>query len=102
VNALARVAAPRDGRSTATRKLITGSGSDPSAFTEGATQITEDPLGLNKTQRRDVQHHLTGLGFDFKDTDKLDETTHTGRLLRRHDRRTVPSQELVPEEVHLI
>jgi len=45
VIALARVAAPRDGPSTATRKLITGSGSDPSAFTEGATQITEDPLG---------------------------------------------------------
>jgi hypothetical protein len=90
VIALARVAAPRDGRSTATRKLITGSGNDPSAFTEEATQITEDPLGLNKTQRRDVQHYLTGLGFDFKDTGKLDETTHTGWLLRRHDRRTVP------------
>ena len=28
--------------------------------------MTEDQLGLDKSQRRDVQRRLTGLGFDIK------------------------------------
>jgi peptidoglycan hydrolase-like protein with peptidoglycan-binding domain len=37
--------------------------------------VTEDMLGLNKMQRRDVQRRLTGLGFDIKATGKFDEET---------------------------
>jgi caspase domain-containing protein/putative peptidoglycan binding protein len=72
--ALARLAS-QDGPSTATRNLSSGSGIDPATFTEEASQVTEDQLGLNKSQRRDVQRRLTGLGFDIKDTGKFDETT---------------------------
>src|SRR4051794_33626572 len=50
---------------------------DPATFTEEATQVTEDQLGLSKSQRRDVQRRLTGLGFDIKDTGKFDEATRT-------------------------
>ena len=46
--ALARIAALQDGPSTATRNLTTGSGIDPSTFTEEASQITEDQLGLER------------------------------------------------------
>jgi hypothetical protein len=74
--ALARLAS-QDGPSTATRNLSSGSGIDPATFTEEASQVTEDQLGLNKSQRRDVQRRLTGLGFDIKDTGKFDETTRT-------------------------
>ena len=73
--ALARIASLQDGPSTATRNLTTGSGIDPSTFTEDGTQMTEDQLGLNKMQRRDVQRRLTGLGFDIKATGKFDEDT---------------------------
>jgi hypothetical protein len=73
--ALARIAALQDGPSTATRNLTTGSGIDPSTFTEEASQITEDQLGLDRSQRRDVQRRLAGLGFDVKATGKFDEAT---------------------------
>ena len=43
--------------------------------TDEATQVTEDQLGLDKSQRRDVQRRLTGLGFDIKATGKFDEAT---------------------------
>jgi hypothetical protein len=39
--------------------------------------VTEDQFGLNKSQRRDVQRRLTGLGFDIMDTGKFDETSRT-------------------------
>ena len=39
--------------------------------------MTEDMLGLNKMQRRDVQRRLTGLGFDVKATGKFDEETRS-------------------------
>jgi hypothetical protein len=54
----------QDGPSTAARNLTTGSGIDPSTFTEEASQITEDQLGLDRSRRRDLQCRLTGLGFD--------------------------------------
>jgi hypothetical protein len=74
--ALTRVAALQDGPSSATRNLTT-SVMDEAVFSEDATQVTEDQLGLSKTQRRDVQRRLTGLGFDVKATGKFDEATRS-------------------------
>jgi len=72
--ALSRIAALQDGPSNATRNLTTGA-IDQAVFSEEATQVTEDQLGLSKTQRRDVQRRLTSLGFDIKATGKFDEET---------------------------
>jgi hypothetical protein len=71
--ALARIASLQDGPSTATRNLTTGI--DPATFSDEASQTTEDQLGLDHNQRRDVQRRLTGLGFDTKATGKFDEAT---------------------------
>jgi len=71
--ALSRLAALENGASTATRNLTTGI--DPATFTEESSQTTEDQIGLDKGQRRDVQRRLTGLGFDTKVTGKFDEST---------------------------
>jgi hypothetical protein len=71
--ALARIASLQDGPSTATRNLTTGI--DPSTFTEEASQTTEDQIGLDRNQRRDVQRRLNGLGFDTKVSGKFDEAT---------------------------
>jgi hypothetical protein len=71
--ALARIAALEEGPNAPTRNLTKGI--DPAAFTDEATQLTEDQLSLDKGQRRDVQRRLTGLGFDTKVTGKFDERT---------------------------
>jgi Caspase domain/Putative peptidoglycan binding domain len=71
--ALARIAALENGPSTTTRNLTAGV--DPATFTEEANQITEDQIGLERGQRRDVQRRLNGLGFDTKVTGKFDEGT---------------------------
>jgi uncharacterized membrane protein YgcG len=71
--ALARIASLENGPSTTTRNLTTGI--DPATFTEEATQTSEDQIGLEKGQRRDVQRRLTGLGFDTKVTGKFDDQT---------------------------
>src|SRR5580704_16986361 len=73
--ALARIASLENGPSTTTRNLTTGI--DPATFTQEANQTTEDQIGLEKGQRRDVQRRLTGLGFDTKVTGKFDEETRT-------------------------
>jgi caspase domain-containing protein/putative peptidoglycan binding protein len=73
--ALARIASLENGPSTATRNLTAGI--DPATFTDEANQITEDQIGLEKGQRRDVQRRLNGLGFDTKVTGKFDESTRT-------------------------
>jgi hypothetical protein len=73
--ALARIASLQDGPSTATRNLTTGI--DPATFTAEADQTSEDQLGLDKGQRRDVQRRLTAIGFDTRLTGKFDETTRT-------------------------
>ncbi len=73
--ALARIASLQDGPSTTTRALTTGVGIDPATFTEDANQVTEDQLGLDRNQRRDVQRRLTGLGFDVKASGKFDANT---------------------------
>src|SRR5450432_2917249 len=71
--ALSRIASLENGPSTTTRNLTTGI--DPATFHDEATQTTEDQIGLDKGQRRDVQRRLTGLGFDTKVTGKFDEQT---------------------------
>jgi peptidoglycan hydrolase-like protein with peptidoglycan-binding domain len=71
--ALARIAALQEGPNTSTRNLTKGIA--PATFTDEATQFTEDQIGLDKNQRRDVQRRLTGLGFDTKVTGKFDEST---------------------------
>jgi hypothetical protein len=71
--ALARIASLENGPSTATRNLT--SGVDPATFTADANQTTEDQIGLDKGQRRDVQRRLTGLGFDTKVTGSFDDAT---------------------------
>jgi hypothetical protein len=71
--ALARIASLENGPSTTTRNLSTGV--DPATFTEDSNQTTEDQIGLDKGQRRDVQRRLTGLGFDVKANGKFDEDT---------------------------
>ena len=62
-------------RSTATRNLTTGI--DPATFKAEANQTTEDQIGLDKGQRRDVQRRLNGLGFDTKVTGKFNESTRS-------------------------
>jgi hypothetical protein len=71
--ALARIAELQNGPSTTTRNLTTGI--DPATFTDEADQTSEDQIGLDKGQRRDVQRRLNGLGFDTKVTGKFDEAT---------------------------
>lgn len=74
--ALARIASLESGQnSTATRNLTAGI--DPATFTEISNQTTEDQIGLDKGQRRDVQRRLTGLGFDTKVTGNFDPATRT-------------------------
>ena len=71
--ALARIASLENGPSTTTRNLTTGV--DPATFNADANQTTEDQIGLDKGQRRDVQRRLTGLGFDTKVNGKFDDDT---------------------------
>jgi caspase domain-containing protein/putative peptidoglycan binding protein len=71
--ALSRIASLQDGPSNTTRNL-TGA-VDQAVFSDEGTQVSEDQLGLDKGQRRDVQRRLTGLGFDVKATGKFDENT---------------------------
>jgi hypothetical protein len=71
--ALARIAELQNGPSTTTRNLTAGI--DAQTFTEQADQTSEDQIGLNRNQRRDVQRRLTGLDFDIKATGKLDEAS---------------------------
>ena len=73
--ALARIASLQDGPSTITRNLTTGI--DPATFTEDSSQVTEDQIGLDKGQRRDVQRRLNGLGFDVKTSGKFDDNTRS-------------------------
>jgi uncharacterized caspase-like protein len=73
--AQSRVAALEQGGSKvdATRNL--SAGVDPAVFTEESSQLTEDQIGLDKGQRRDVQRRLNGLGFDTKVTGVFNQDT---------------------------
>jgi Caspase domain/Putative peptidoglycan binding domain len=70
--------APKDKDKDMTRNLTAV---DPATFTEEANQVTEDKIGLDRGQRRDVQRRLTGLGFDTKVTGKFDDETRS--VIRR-------------------
>jgi hypothetical protein len=50
---------------------------DPATFTEESSQVSEDQIGLDRGQRRDVQRRLNGLGFDTKVTGKFDDQTRS-------------------------
>jgi len=73
--AQSRIASLEQGGSKpdATRNL--SGGVDPAVFTEESSQLTEDQIGLDKGQRRDVQRRLTGLGFDTKVTGVFNQDT---------------------------
>jgi hypothetical protein len=73
--ALSRIASLQDGPSNMTRNLTTGI--DPAIFTQDADQVSEDQIGLDKGQRRDVQRRLNGLGFDTGINGKFDEATRS-------------------------
>ena len=59
----------------AKEKAGLSAGVDPATFTEEANQTTEDQIGLNRGQRRDLQRRLNALGFETKATGKFDEDT---------------------------
>src|SRR4030081_505392 len=65
--------AAKAGPSTTPRDL--SASADPATLADEATQETEDQIGLDKRQRRDVQRRLTGLGFDTKVNGRFDEST---------------------------
>ena len=72
--ALGRIAKLQDnGQPSATRNLT--SAVDPDTFTQEADQTSEDQIGLDRSQRRDVQRRLTGLGFDTKVTGVFNDDT---------------------------
>src|SRR6201991_3907353 len=79
--ALSRMAAlengtlPKDEKSDVTRNLTAAV--DPATFTDDSSQLTEDQIGLDKGQRRDVQRRLNGLGFDTKVTGVFNDDTRT-------------------------
>ncbi|MBR1150442.1 caspase family protein [Bradyrhizobium sp. JYMT SZCCT0428] len=73
--ALARIASLESKPDNATRNLTTGI--DPATFKDEANQTTEDQIGLDKGQRRDVQRRLNGLGFDTKVTGTFNESTRS-------------------------
>jgi len=86
--ALTRIASLQNGPSTTTRNLTTGI--DPATFSEEADQVSEDQLGLDKGQRRDVQRRLNGLGFETKVNGKFDEATRSV-IMRWQAARNYPS-----------
>jgi uncharacterized caspase-like protein len=77
--AMSRIAALENGGTTDTKDKgdITRNltAVDPATFTDESTQLTEDQIGLDKGQRRDVQRRLTGLGFDTKVTGVFSDDT---------------------------
>jgi Caspase domain/Putative peptidoglycan binding domain len=77
--ALTRIATLQDGPSNTTRNLTTGL--DPATFTQEADQVSEDQIGLNKNQRRDIQRRLNGLGFETNTNGRFDEETR--RVIKR-------------------
>ena len=89
-----RRAGERRSADAQTRNLTTGI--DPATFNDESNQTTEDQIGLDKGQRRDVQRRLNGLGFDTKVTGKFDESTRA----RDHALAGRPrlSQERLPQQ----
>jgi peptidoglycan hydrolase-like protein with peptidoglycan-binding domain len=61
------------GPSTTDRDLLASV--DPAAYTDEASQQTEDRIGLDEGKRREVQRRLTGLGFNTEANGTFDEST---------------------------
>jgi peptidoglycan hydrolase-like protein with peptidoglycan-binding domain len=72
---LSRIASIESGAKDAAATRNLSKGIDPATFKDEANQTTEDQIGLDKGQRRDVQRRLTGLGFDTKITGQFDPPT---------------------------
>src|SRR5262249_23326007 len=77
--ALSRIAALESGAPTESGKDMTRNitAVDPATFSEESSQLTEDQIGLDRGQRRDVQRRLNGLGFDTKVTGTFNDDTRT-------------------------
>jgi hypothetical protein len=73
--ALARIASLGDPAASDNPQTRNLTSVDPATFNAESNQVTEDQIGLDKGQRRDVQRRLNGLGFDTKVTGKFDEST---------------------------
>jgi hypothetical protein len=73
--ALARIASLGDPAANNTPQTRNLTSVDPATFNAESNQVTEDQIGLDKGQRRDVQRRLNGLGFDTKVSGKFDEST---------------------------
>ena len=73
--ALARIASLSDPAASNNPQTRNLSSVDPATFNANSNEVTEDQIGLDKGQRRDVQRRLNGLGFDTKVTGKFDEAT---------------------------
>jgi hypothetical protein len=69
--ALTRIAKLQGGEVDATRNLT----ADTSSVSDEADQSTEDRIGLDRGQRRDVQRRLGKLGFDVHVSGKFDDET---------------------------
>jgi uncharacterized caspase-like protein len=69
--ALARIAKLEGSGTDATRNLT----ADTSEVSDEADQISEDKIGLDRGQRRDVQRRLNKLGFDVHVNGKFDDET---------------------------
>jgi hypothetical protein len=95
--AQARIASIEKGPSTTTRGA--GTGVDPETYTEKASQSTENQIGLDKGQRRDVQRRLTGLGFDAKVNGKFDDSTRAN-IMRWQAARGYPETGFLNELQH--
>jgi hypothetical protein len=75
--ALSRIASLESGAKDAAATRNLSAGIDPATFTAESNLTTEDQIGLDKGQRRDVQRRLNGLGFDTKVTGKFDDATRS-------------------------
>ena len=73
--ALSRIASLGDAAAANNPQTRNLTSVDPATFNAESNQVTEDQIGLDKGQRRDVQRRLNGLGFDTKVTGKFDEAT---------------------------
>jgi Caspase domain/Putative peptidoglycan binding domain len=62
-------------------------------------QVTEDQIGLDRGQRRDVQRRLTGLGFDTRVSGTFDKSTRTV-IMRWQAARGYPSTGFLNEQQH--
>jgi uncharacterized caspase-like protein len=71
--ALARIETLKEGGNPDASRNVTMT--DLSSLSDSADQVSEDQIGLNRDQRRDVQHRLTKLGFDVHSTGKFDDDT---------------------------